>query len=141
MHAPPPLAHDLVFYDGTCGLCHGLVKFLIARDRDGSKFAYAPLQGETFSRRIPAGERAAFPDSVAVLTADGDVLVKSRAVRRMLRQIGGGWALLAAVAGIVPRPLLDWGYDAIARVRKKGFKTPEGACPIVPGDLRKRFLP
>ena len=42
------MSHELVFYDGRCGLCHHSVRFLLARDRDGALFRYAPLFGETF---------------------------------------------------------------------------------------------
>ena len=36
---------DLLFYDGTCGLCHRAVTFALARDPDGSRFRFAALQG------------------------------------------------------------------------------------------------
>ena len=35
----------LLLYDGVCALCHGMVKFLIKRDRR-DRFRYAPLQSE-----------------------------------------------------------------------------------------------
>ena len=35
---------SVVFYDGVCGLCSRLVRFLLRRDRDG-RLLFAPLQG------------------------------------------------------------------------------------------------
>src|SRR6187551_1991123 len=42
-----PIAHDevVVLYDGVCGLCNGVVKFLIPRDRQ-RRIRFAALQGD-----------------------------------------------------------------------------------------------
>lgn len=133
--------HDLVFYDGTCGLCHGWVRFLLRRDRNGSRFRYAPLQGETWAARVPAERRRELPDSVVVRIAEGDLLVESRGVIHLLRRLGGGWKVVAGLLWIVPRPLRDLGYRLVAAVRYRLFRRPQELCPIVPAELRERFLP
>lgn len=132
---------DLVFYDGTCGLCHGWVRFLLRRDRDGRRFRYAPLQGETWVARVPAERQRELPDSVVVHTAGGDLLVESRGVLHLLRRLGGGWKVVAGLLWVVPPPLRDLGYRAIAAVRYRLFRRPQELCPIVPAELRGRFLP
>jgi predicted DCC family thiol-disulfide oxidoreductase YuxK len=131
---------DLIFYDGACGLCHGSVAFLARRDRDGSRFRFAPLRGVTFRQRVPEGLAAALPDSLALQTPEGAILVKSAAVARALRALGGPWRFLGRILQALPLPLLDWGYDRVARVRHRLFRKPEGTCPILPRDLRDRFL-
>lgn len=130
-----------VFYDGHCGLCHGAVKFLLARDRDGSRFRYAPLQGATFAALVPAPARAGLPDSVVVLTDRGELLTRSVGVIALLESLGGGWRALASVARLAPRPLADATYDLVARLRKKLFAAPADVCPMVPAVLRARFDP
>ncbi len=134
-------AQDQVFYDGGCGLCHRSVKWLLARDLDGTRFRYAPLGGATFLAQFDPASRAGLPDSIVVRTADGRTLVRSRAALHLAERVGGGWAVLARVLGILPTWLLDLGYDAIARVRSHLFARPEGACPLLPPELRGRFLP
>jgi predicted DCC family thiol-disulfide oxidoreductase YuxK len=134
------LTHDLVFYDGHCGLCHGTVRFLSARDADGSRFRFAPLQGEEIRRRIPENERGSLPDSIVVLDTAGRLLVRSDAVLHALGRVGGGWTVLAGVLRIVPRALRDPVYDLVARVRKRLFRRPDDVCPILPPELRGRFL-
>ena len=130
---------ETLFYDGQCGLCHGAVRFLLARDRaPGGAFRFAPLGGETFRNAIP--NAAALPDSLVLLTDDGRVLTRSRAVLHIGHRLGGLWRTLARVAGIVPRPLLDRGYDAVARVRYRLFARPQDACPMAPPELRSRLL-
>jgi predicted DCC family thiol-disulfide oxidoreductase YuxK len=132
---------DLLFYDGTCGLCHHAVKFALARDREGTRFRYAPLQGPTFERTFPPADRARLPDSIVLKTADGRTLVRSDAVLRIAERIGGGWGTLARLLQLLPRWLLDFAYDGVAKVRKRLFATPEGSCPLLPPELRGRFLP
>ncbi|MGQ0721369.1 MAG: thiol-disulfide oxidoreductase DCC family protein [Candidatus Eiseniibacteriota bacterium] len=132
--------HDLVFYDGHCGLCHGTVRFLARRDADGSRFRFAPLQGEEILRHLADDVRLALPDSIALLDAGGRVLLRSDAVLHSLSRVGGGWGLLAKVLGVVPRALRDPAYDLVAKIRKRLFRRPEDVCPIVPPELRNRFL-
>jgi predicted DCC family thiol-disulfide oxidoreductase YuxK len=135
------MATDLLFYDGGCGLCHRLVSFVIARDREGSRFRYAPLGGATFESMLDPQQRAGLPDSVVVRTADGRTLVRSDAAIHIGEQLGGVWRVLARAASLLPRWLLDPGYDAVARVRGRLFAKPDGACPLLPPELRQRFLP
>lgn len=135
------MATDLLFYDGGCGLCHRLVSFVIAHDREGSRFRYAPLGGSTFDATLTPAQRQGLPDSVVVRTADGRILVRSDAAIHIGERLGGLWGLLARTASLLPRWLLDPGYDAIARVRGRLFAKPNGACPLLPPELRPRFLP
>jgi len=81
------------------------------------------------------------PDSMAVRTADGRLLLKSDAWRYILHRLGGLWKALAAVVSIVPRPLQDIAYDFVARIRFRIFGRREEVCPVLPPELRRRFLP
>lgn len=132
---------EYLFYDGHCGLCHRAVKFVLRHDRDGKAFRFAPLQGSTFLARVTEERRVGLPDSVVVLTQDGELLVRSAAFLHIFRRLGGGWRLLAAVLSVVPRGLRDLVYDFVARVRYRVFGTRDDLCPIVPAELRARFDP
>jgi predicted DCC family thiol-disulfide oxidoreductase YuxK len=134
-------ATDTVFYDGHCGLCHRWVRFLVAADRQGRLFRFAPLQGETFRARVLESTRAGLPDSVILQTSGGALRVRSDAVVCVLRRLGGGWRALGEAIRLVPRPLRDCVYDWVARMRTRWFARPAGICPIVPPELRKRFDP
>jgi predicted DCC family thiol-disulfide oxidoreductase YuxK len=128
-----------LFYDGDCGLCHRAVRFVLAEDRDGCAFRFAPLASETFEKALPAAERAALPDSLVVRTPDGRILVRTAAVREICTRLGGLWRALAVASLALPERLLDRGYDGVARIRKRLFARPAEACPIVPAELRQRF--
>jgi predicted DCC family thiol-disulfide oxidoreductase YuxK len=132
---------EYLFYDGHCGLCHRSVKFVLKRDRRGQAFRFAPLQGPTFEARVPAERRTGLPDSIVVLTRDGSSLVRSDAFLHILRRLGGGWAVLASVLGVIPRGLRDLVYDFVARIRYRVFGRRDDLCPIVPAELRARFDP
>jgi predicted DCC family thiol-disulfide oxidoreductase YuxK len=133
----PPI--ETIFYDGSCGLCHRWVRFVLPRDREGRAFRFAPLCGEAFRARVPESARAGLPDSIVVLTADSSLLVRSEAVIHVLRRLGGFWRFAGAAIALVPAPLRDFVYDLIARIRYRLFARPDDVCPVVPAELRKRF--
>lgn len=130
-------ATETVFYDGTCGLCHRAVRFILAEDRDGTAFTFAPLGGDRFAAEI--GDLPNLPDSVIVRTTDGRVLVKSAAILHIGARLGGFWRVLASLAALIPRPVRDVAYDFIARIRYRIFGREKSACPLLPPDLRARF--
>ncbi len=136
------VARDRIFYDGDCGLCHHAVRFLVAEDRDGARFRFAPLGGGEAARLLGPAAARDLPDSIVLLAGDAAdrPVVRSAAVLRALDRLGGLWRLLAIAGRIVPRPLADALYDAVARVRKRLFAPPKGACPLIPPALRGRFI-
>jgi predicted DCC family thiol-disulfide oxidoreductase YuxK len=138
--APPPTPERL-FYDGTCGLCHRAVRFLLAEDQGGQAFRYAPLGGETFRGAVPEMARVSLPDSLVLQSAEGALFVRSAGALRALARLGGLWRLIAAAARLIPAPLRDPASDLIARVRYRLFARPAEACPVVPRHLRARFDP
>ena len=131
----------IVFYDGACGMCHGAVRFLLARD-SGGVMRFAALGGSTLAERLTADQIAALPDSLVLLEpGSGALWLKSEAVRRSLLLLGGGWVVPAALMRVVPRVVRDLVYDFIASVRHRIAAPPPDACPLVAPEVRSRFLP
>ena len=128
---------EILFYDGHCGLCHRAVQFVVRHDRKGALFRFAPLQGRTFE----AVRAEQLPDSMVVQTADGRLLFKSDAWIHILRRLGVGWNTMATLCAVFPRTLRDWVYDLVAAVRVHVWGRRDELCPIVPPELRGRFLP
>jgi predicted DCC family thiol-disulfide oxidoreductase YuxK len=135
----PAAGPALVFFDGHCGLCHRSVRLILAEDRAGNAFRFAPLDSETFRTAIPEASRAQLPDSLVVLTAEGSILTRSRGVRYILERLGGLWRVIGVLARLVPVRFLDRAYDGLAAVRLRLFPRPAEACPLVPKHLRERF--
>jgi predicted DCC family thiol-disulfide oxidoreductase YuxK len=132
-----PETTDEVFYDGTCGLCHSGMRWLVAEDRTGTSFRYAPLLGDAFAAAFPDAKD--LPDSVIVKTAGGMVLVRSDAAVHLLSRLGGLWRMFGIAFGALPRRVRDAMYDFVARVRYRIFGRKKDACPLMPADLRSRF--
>jgi predicted DCC family thiol-disulfide oxidoreductase YuxK len=137
---PPKPVGQPIFYDGHCGLCHGLVRFVLSEDQSAHPFSFSPLQGEQIKRNIADRERAELPDSVVVVEENKGVLTRSTAVIYIMKRLGGLWFFSATLLSLVPRTLRDLAYDAIASVRKRIFGTTDEVCPLVPRSLRARFL-
>lgn len=105
---------DLVLYDGVCGLCNRTVTFLLRRDR-ADRLRFAPIQSATGRQILTRHGRN--PDALDTFyVVAGDRLYeRGDAVRRVASALGGPWSLVR----FVPRPLLNVGYDFVARRRGK----------------------
>lgn len=139
MSANPEI--ETLFYDGRCGLCHRTVRFVLWADGARERFRFAPLDGVTFRETVSETDRTLLPDSLVLRTADGALLARSAAVLRILRRLGGFWSGVALLARLVPPRWRDALYDFVARRRLQWFARPADACPVVPENLRLRFLP
>jgi predicted DCC family thiol-disulfide oxidoreductase YuxK len=128
-----------LYYDGTCALCHGTVRFLLAEERSGV-LRFAPLQGAMFQKAVSVERRAGLPDSIVLDLRDGELRTRSVAVVAILQRMGGLWTLLGWLLWAIPRPLRDLGYDAVGAVRIRVFGRAEGLCPMVTPKLAQRLL-
>ncbi len=132
-HAENPI----VFYDGTCALCHRSVRWLFERDSAGL-LLFAPIEGET--ARELAIEPGPDPAGWSfLLELDGRVYHRSNAVLRAIA-LTGGVRKLARILLIVPRPVRDGVYRWVARNRYDWFGRSSG-CPIPDEEQQDRLLP
>lgn len=130
--------HPQLFFDGHCNLCNRSVDFLIRKDREGV-LRYGSLQGETAKAVVPefAQEKGL---STVVLVDEAGKHVRSSAVGRALKALGGGWGFLGSLLLLIPRPVRDWGYRMVARNRMKWFGQRE-TCRLPSPAERALFLP
>jgi predicted DCC family thiol-disulfide oxidoreductase YuxK len=137
------LPANVVFYDGVCGFCDGMVQWLLARDGEG-RLHYAPLQGSTAqrTRTVHPGEFPEGPDTLVLVESAGArpvIHLRSRAVFRTLELLGGPWRAFGLLR-ILPRFLSESAYRLFARSRYVWFGRLE-TCRIPTPDERARFLP
>ena len=133
---------SVLLYDGLCGFCDWIVRLLLRLDRHGV-IRFASLQGAFASDVLSRHEDLAAVDSLVLVEVSDDgpeesVYVRSAAILRIARRLGGPWRLLA-VLGWAPRPLLDGAYDLFARHRYRLFGRFD-ECPIPDTDVQSRFL-
>ena len=138
----PGRGRALILYDGACGLCGRLIRFVLNRDPEG-RFDFASLQGTTgqsILRRF--GRPAEVPTTVYVVAEYRSVcprlLEKSEAALFVMQELraAGIWVRLLRM---VPRSLLDLGYEVVARNRYRFFGRTE-ACFLPMAEFRERFL-
>ena len=130
---------DLVFYNARCGLCHACVRFLLSEDWKGAAFRYAAGDSQTAHRVAERAGRAALGNHLAVLVADGRLLVRSTAALHLLHRIGGLWSVLADIAALVPRVVRDPIYCLLAGAVRRLYHRPAGTCPVADDQLHHRF--
>jgi predicted DCC family thiol-disulfide oxidoreductase YuxK len=133
----------IVLYDGVCALCNGLVRFVLARDREGV-FRFASLQGEV--ARATLARHGRNPDSLDTLIVVLDaglpterLLDQSTAALFVLRRLPAMWRAIGRATSIVPAALRDSVYRLVARTRYRTLGKYD-ACPIPPPAVRDRFL-
>lgn len=125
--------HDIIlFYDGECGVCNRLVRWILDRDTS-RRFHFAPLQGEIAAKTIPFRVNL---DTV-VLADHGKYLIKSTAILRALSHLPFPWPIVSLLR-FVPRFIRDWAYDTFAK-RRHNFSMAQ--CRLLTPDERPRFLP
>jgi predicted DCC family thiol-disulfide oxidoreductase YuxK len=127
----------VILFDGECNLCSWSVQFIIKRDPQ-AHFRFAALQSPAGRRLLGAcGADGPAADSV-VLIEGASCYTRSDATLRIARRLAGAWPLLATLA-VVPRPLRDWAYDAVARKRFRWFGRAD-SCLVPTPALRDRFV-
>ncbi len=134
-----PLPPRIILYDGVCGLCHRMVRWLMAHDRE-SRFHYAPLQGDT-AARLRAARPDAFPsglDSVVYVEEDR-LFVRSKAFVQAARHLGPPWRWAYSLRRL-PSFLLDPFYWLVARTRYRLFGKYD-SCQAPSTEQRERMLP
>jgi predicted DCC family thiol-disulfide oxidoreductase YuxK len=132
---------NIVFFDGVCGLCHGLVRFVLREDSD-LKFLFSPLQGETFKLLADRHPETVRTDSVLVLrrSADGDdFLARSEAALFILGELPR-YRFLSRIGSFCPAMLRNLFYRAIAAIRYKIWGR-SLVCSIPSSEEAIRFLP
>lgn len=120
-------ARPVLFVDGHCVLCQRTARWVMRRDRRG-RIALAALQGSTARRLLPPalrGEAAAAvpaaPGSLVWREVDGQLRIRSSAVLAAAAALGGRYRAGAALLRLVPAPLRDALYLALARRRRRWF--------------------
>ena len=110
--------YGVIFFDGVCNLCNGVVDFLIRMDKKRI-FRYAPLQSQTAKEMNLISTNGKDPDSI-ILLYNEQLYRKSDAVLKIALLLQGAWRIFV-VFYILPGNIRDKLYDFIASRRYKWF--------------------
>jgi predicted DCC family thiol-disulfide oxidoreductase YuxK len=136
-------SNPIVLYDGVCGLCNRMIQFILRHDSQ-DRFRFAALQSDLASQILRRhGATAEDLDTVYVVLDRGlreeRIVSRSDAAVAVLRELGGGWAALGVLLGVLPLGLRNWGYNLVARNRYRTFGKYD-SCPIPSVKDRQKFL-
>jgi predicted DCC family thiol-disulfide oxidoreductase YuxK len=138
----PARGEHLILYDGVCGLCNRLNRFVLFHDA-GAVFDFASLQsgvGRSVLQRFGRNTEnlTTFYVVVNYRSESPALLSKTQAFSFVLKTLDAGGAWLW-VFRLFPNALLDVGYGLIARNRYLIFGQ-SGSCPMPSPEFRKRFI-
>ena len=115
--------HHVIFIDGICVMCNRLSQTLIRLDSK-KQFLFSTLDSDFAQKKLLQSSG----DSILVLSQDGTVYAKSKAMRFIIRQLPYvKW--FGVLLYIIPRFILDHLYDRIAKNRYQLFGK-HNSCPL-----------
>lgn len=111
----------IIFFDGVCNLCNGLVDWLIVHDNQ-KLFNYASLQGKTAKELLPLNVINDL--NTVVFFENGKVFYRSEAILRLFSYLPYPWKILSFFI-ILPTFFSNALYNLVAvnRYRLFGKKT------------------
>lgn len=128
----------VVLYDGVCNLCNGGVNFLLTFDRS-ARLRMAALQSDPGRALLQRCGRQPDDISSIVLVTESGFHIKSEAVLRIGRELGGLWTPLADVGLAFPLGFRDVVYDLVAENRYNLLGKRDQCRLLQPGE-ETRFL-
>ena len=136
----------LVVFDGHCGLCNGLVRWLLRRDtQDRLRFAssVSPVVAQLIERHAEVLEPNGISGTVLVfrnpLQADEQLWIRFKGTLVVLRELPPPWPIVAMVLGWIPDFLSNPIYRLNARWRYCIWGRLE-SCPLPAPKDRTRFI-
>lgn len=134
-------AGPILFVDGHCVLCQRAAQWVLRHDRRG-RVAVAALQGMTAHRLLEGREAASVAPCSGSLVwreVDGRIRIRSAAVLAVAAALGGWYRAGATLLWLVPAPLRDALYLALARRRRRWFGTTD-RCRLPAASHGNRLL-
>ena len=131
------ITKKIIFYDGHCNLCNGFVNAIIKLDKKNI-FLFAPLNGNHAKNLLKKNNIKNTTIDSVVLFNNNSISYKSKAVIEILISLGGIYRVLVTTK-IIPRAILDWLYDIVAKNRYSWFGK-QDRCRVPDKKIISKFL-
>jgi len=100
-------------------LCNRTVLFIKKHD-NRTRFSFVALQSYEGARLVASGALLNADTGSVILIYQGKYYVRSTAVLKILKLLGGCWRIIYALK-IIPEPVRDFVYRIVARNRFRWF--------------------
>lgn len=127
----------VVYFDGVCNLCTGVVQFILKRNSKNN-ITFASLQGKHGQALLRQLNLPTDSFDSFILVENEQVYHKSTAALKIAQKLDGAWKLAYGLI-IVPTFIRDFVYDLIAQNRYSFFGK-KNACWLPTPELEARFL-
>lgn len=122
----------IIYFDGICLLCNGLINFLLKHDKK-AEFLFSTLQSDYSQKNIPV------QNLDTIYFQEGEVFYqKSDAILKIICGLGGMWEIFN-LFWIVPKFLRDGVYNLVAYSRYKIWGKQQ-ECRVLSESERARFI-
>ena len=125
----------VLFFDGVCGLCNGVVDFVMRFDSDGN-FKFSPLQSDYAKAKLPDSLTQNL--STLVVVKDNQIKTQSEAVFLIAEELGGFFKAVL-IFKIFPIDFNNRIYGWISRSRYQIFGKKD-SCRLPTPAEKARFL-
>ena len=128
---------NIVFYDGVCGFCNGLVVFLLKYERNNN-MSYCSLQSK-FAKSFLKDFNIQVNLDTIYYYSNGKLYDRSEAIQKITRNLKPPYLLVSYFLVISPKFISEYFYKFFAKNRYKWFGK-EDDCKIPSPEDRLRFL-
>jgi predicted DCC family thiol-disulfide oxidoreductase YuxK len=111
----------ILFYDGTCGICSRSVRFILKNESD-ERLNFAALQSDFSSEFLGNFDIESSNLTTLYFYSNGIIYSKSRALFALLPFLKWYYSFFY-LGFIIPRFILDFFYDRLAKNRKRFFSS------------------
>jgi predicted DCC family thiol-disulfide oxidoreductase YuxK len=135
---PQKTVHKIiVFYDGKCGLCHRLVRFILTHAKNPFEFCFAPVEGKLFVKTL----EKPYPENTVVVVFNKKTYTYLAAVGFILKHFRSFFYRgIGTIFLKVPKGFGRLFYLMMTSFRQYIFKKPEGVCPVIDNKFKKLFF-
>ena len=130
-------SENIVFYDGVCSFCNGLVVFLLKYERNNN-MSYCSLQSE-FAKSFLKDFNVPMNTDTIYYFSEGELHKRSEAVKKITRNLKSPFLIISYLLAITPKFLREYFYKVFAKNRYKWFGKKDD-CKIPSPKNKERFL-
>ena len=121
----------IIYYDGMCALCHGIVLIILKIDNK-KNFKFSPLSLLEINQKY-------FPNRI-ILIFNNNLYSDGQAIIKILENLNFFGHVLSLFCKLIPLKILNFFYRIIAENRNIWVRKEKSECPLIPDHLKSRFI-